>query len=79
MGARSARLSLCYVVVLILGDLAKTLSPPWKGFGMAPMIIMIPHGWPQGTLAPVITILGAILFAICRIVFTYLSLSLQIR
>mmetsp|Transcript_21347 Transcript_21347/g.44590 ORF Transcript_21347/g.44590 Transcript_21347/m.44590 type:complete len:830 (-) Transcript_21347:53-2542(-) len=43
MGARSARLSLCYVVVLILG-----------------------------TLAPVITILGAILFAICRIVFTYL-------
>ena len=43
MGARSARLSLTYVLILLLG-----------------------------TLAPVITILGAILFAVCRIVFTYL-------
>ncbi|CAK9087202.1 unnamed protein product [Durusdinium trenchii] len=43
MGGRSARLSLIYVLVLVLG-----------------------------TLAPVITIFGAIFFAICRLVFTYL-------
>ena len=75
MGARSARLSLCYVVVLILGDLARAGddSATVSRIGDGPMA-----PWPQGTLAPLITILGAILFAICRIVFTYLPLSMQI-